>query len=629
MYLLLLLLLVMPAHCEEYLTPFDFGLATLDHNRIDFVNTPPNILVANFNADDYPDIARFSENTLEIFLCTSRGYPVEPQITQYYEEPISNLSLDGPLWSPYRDLAVTLTHGDQKIIPHNGMGFDFENSFPATPPDKLFYSTDDAELHKVWESEGHPWGVDVCAVDDIDNDGITELITWYKPSHYALDGYVLIYKCTGDNQFTLEMEEQFWLEAGGTPFITSMMIDDLDQNGDKELIFTADKLYVWEFEGPGIYYTFGTTMYFQRAVSDVFIGDLDQDNVKDLSFITSSYGSQPPCMYQVEEFWTKQYTPTALYAFHGISEFWQNWIDARIAVGDFNNDGVNEIVSGNYGWGYGYVPIDIQFFRYEETGPPYLSQQWLVTNEPLTCANPLILDIDEDGDNELFCGGLYPNGASAFLCEATSPTTARATWIDTVSIFAAFHRVTHGLIDEQKAIVASHIDAGYPDGSYMTEWWYSQGEILPVWESDLFDTLAYRTPIVFDTDNDNKQNVTIAAIIPGTDPNYIHVWEQVSSAAKWDGGGNAEIELSPISVYPNPFNAHTTISFDLPAAGVVELNIFDITGSRVGVGLAPTRINSPSTPALTFDGSNLPSGVYLYRVEAGNFQETGKLFLMK
>jgi outer membrane protein assembly factor BamB len=81
--------------------------------------------------------------------------------------------------------------------------------------------------------------------------------------------------------------------------------------------------------------------------------------------------------------------------------------------------------------------------------------------------------------------------------------------------------------------------------------------------------------------------------------------------------------------YPNPFNPVTTISFSLLESSLVTLEVFDTSGRRVGVGLAPTRQYSPGKHEIAFDGSNLPSGVYFYRLEAGNVNATGNMVLMK
>ncbi|MBU0519718.1 T9SS type A sorting domain-containing protein, partial [bacterium] len=80
-----------------------------------------------------------------------------------------------------------------------------------------------------------------------------------------------------------------------------------------------------------------------------------------------------------------------------------------------------------------------------------------------------------------------------------------------------------------------------------------------------------------------------------------------------------------VSVSPNPFNPTTTISFNLPVASNVKLEVFHISGSRVRVGLAPIRWYNSGCHSITFDGSNLPSGIYLYNLQIDAHSQTGKM----
>ena len=79
--------------------------------------------------------------------------------------------------------------------------------------------------------------------------------------------------------------------------------------------------------------------------------------------------------------------------------------------------------------------------------------------------------------------------------------------------------------------------------------------------------------------------------------------------------------------YPNPFNPSTTISFAIPTASYVNLSIFDITGRHV-----TTLFNgwkNAGVQHLTFDGSNLSSGIYFYELTAGNYHAVRKAILLK
>ncbi len=79
--------------------------------------------------------------------------------------------------------------------------------------------------------------------------------------------------------------------------------------------------------------------------------------------------------------------------------------------------------------------------------------------------------------------------------------------------------------------------------------------------------------------------------------------------------------------YPNPFNPSTTIRFSLPRAAQVRLTVFNVLGQQV------TELLNERKPAgehtVTFDGRNLSSGVYYYRIEAEEFREVKKMVLVR
>ncbi len=78
--------------------------------------------------------------------------------------------------------------------------------------------------------------------------------------------------------------------------------------------------------------------------------------------------------------------------------------------------------------------------------------------------------------------------------------------------------------------------------------------------------------------------------------------------------------------YPNPFNPETNIVFDLQKGGQVALSVYDIVGHRVDVLL--NRKMSPGVHVVHFDGQNLPSGVYFYRMKVGKYMQVRKMDLL-
>ncbi|HOV24260.1 MAG TPA: T9SS type A sorting domain-containing protein, partial [Candidatus Marinimicrobia bacterium] len=79
--------------------------------------------------------------------------------------------------------------------------------------------------------------------------------------------------------------------------------------------------------------------------------------------------------------------------------------------------------------------------------------------------------------------------------------------------------------------------------------------------------------------------------------------------------------------YPNPFNPTTNIRFDLPKDSDVSLVVYDLMGREVA-----KLVNGPMNAGyytINFNAANLPSGVYIYRLKAGDFVNTKKLMLLK
>ena len=79
--------------------------------------------------------------------------------------------------------------------------------------------------------------------------------------------------------------------------------------------------------------------------------------------------------------------------------------------------------------------------------------------------------------------------------------------------------------------------------------------------------------------------------------------------------------------YPNPFNPRTVISVQLPVSGEVLLKVYDVMGREVQT-LVNERLNA-GTYSVTFDGSNLSSGVYFYKLQSGDFTSVKRMVLIK
>jgi uncharacterized delta-60 repeat protein len=79
--------------------------------------------------------------------------------------------------------------------------------------------------------------------------------------------------------------------------------------------------------------------------------------------------------------------------------------------------------------------------------------------------------------------------------------------------------------------------------------------------------------------------------------------------------------------YPNPFNPNTIINFQIPAENNVKLTVFDITGREI-VTLINENLKAGTYKA-DFDGGKYSTGVYFYKLTAGNFNETKKMLMIR
>jgi hypothetical protein len=79
--------------------------------------------------------------------------------------------------------------------------------------------------------------------------------------------------------------------------------------------------------------------------------------------------------------------------------------------------------------------------------------------------------------------------------------------------------------------------------------------------------------------------------------------------------------------YPNPFNPATTINYSLPKAGNVKLTVYNAIGSKVAIVVNEYKL--AGNYSVQFNGNNLASGIYLYRLESGNYNSARKFILLK
>jgi glucuronoarabinoxylan endo-1,4-beta-xylanase len=111
-----------------------------------------------------------------------------------------------------------------------------------------------------------------------------------------------------------------------------------------------------------------------------------------------------------------------------------------------------------------------------------------------------------------------------------------------------------------------------------------------------------------------------------------YYFDNVSLAQVLAKSGEEQITEKPTTFlleqnFPNPFNPSTTIRFQMPNDGHVSLKVFDLLGREVA-----TLVNETRTAGVydeVFNASSLASGIYVYRLQAGDYTASKKLILLR
>ena len=114
---------------------------------------------------------------------------------------------------------------------------------------------------------------------------------------------------------------------------------------------------------------------------------------------------------------------------------------------------------------------------------------------------------------------------------------------------------------------------------------------------------------------------------------YFYRLKQIDFGGRYEYSQTVEINWSPFTSYelnqnfPNPLNPSTTIGFVIMEKGNVRLSVLNILGEEIKVLLNEEK--EAGYHSIDFNGIDLPSSVYFYRIQAGNFIDTKKMILLK
>ncbi|MFZ1320593.1 MAG: T9SS type A sorting domain-containing protein [Ignavibacteria bacterium] len=126
---------------------------------------------------------------------------------------------------------------------------------------------------------------------------------------------------------------------------------------------------------------------------------------------------------------------------------------------------------------------------------------------------------------------------------------------------------------------------------------------------------------------DSASGSLIRTVVTGTNFQYVNEYFPDGLVSVNNISTEIPEKYSLSQNYPNPFNPKTVINYELQISGNAKLTVYDVLGNEVAE-LVNEKQNA-GTYSVDFDGSNFSSGVYFYRLNAGEFSETKRMMLLK
>jgi hypothetical protein len=133
---------------------------------------------------------------------------------------------------------------------------------------------------------------------------------------------------------------------------------------------------------------------------------------------------------------------------------------------------------------------------------------------------------------------------------------------------------------------------------------------------------------IFTTTNNGTGVITIVARNTREANDYRALtFHATSIPVSVDGNENAPRIMKLTQNYPNPFNPSTSFRLSVAQALWTSLRVYDLLGKEVAILV--NDVVQPGTYTVPFNGSSIPSGIYVYRLESGGYTASGRMILVK
>jgi hypothetical protein len=596
---------------------------------------PSNVALGLFNPDPLLDVACYADGKVQVYQNLGNGtFGTEPvwerRVTGNVEKlewkTTGNLKASIADPSNWGELAIHYADGRSELISHEQMFVGKDNlpiggfaSLPQMDPPLSFL--------KMWQSEPNPGlAVDV-AVCDIDDDGKTEVVYFFNPAIGDSTRRLVVYECVGNDSFVVDWDTVMYTTYGG-PF----RITDIDNNGHKEIVTAyfphgvsvLPTMTILECLGPRRYRYYYTNIGFQRPLFTARETDVNHNGIRELTVLTSDPSAVfDQTLVYVGEFAGKSILPNG----QGFMSFNQQIARYQVytfdmAVGQIDGQGWDEITPAGGSFGY-LEPVPVDYLWYSGIPGPNLWQtRGIYTGLQSGTGAVMFVNLDVDTTMEFVSGAPGPIGqGSIFALKYQHDTTWSVMWADS-SLRNSPLWVNSGWLNGRFVVAGANTWA--PADSLYSELhaYMPQGYGVGVWHRD---SLSIQDFHLLDVDNDGRTNLIFAQIA-----SYNHRladYESDTVVVAVDPLSDLPWEFELLQNYPNPFNPSTTIEFELPAAAIVHLHVYDVLGRQVAT--VAEGVRAAGTHRVTWDAAGLSGGVYFSRMQVGDFTSIKKMVLMK
>jgi len=491
----------------------------------------------------------------------------------------------------------------------------------------------------------------VKAGTDLDQDGKKEFIVpvwWYEDGVNRRS--IFVYENNGDNTYDMVWSYEF---PGVADQFVTVDVSDLDGDGNQEILAVnvpvlgdnGPNLYVFEYQGNDNDYGTEPTVTWDLGSADRDVvrvakaADLDGDGKEEV--VMTAFRSQPAIVIaSVSDFslpvWTTEYVN---------NEIGGSAPDiAAIGIGDMDGDGTPEVVLTEGATDQLLVIEASAADTYNINAVPMP-----VAGKTVSVHGIDLYDANGDGRDEAYIANLQgavwvlrPTGDSGAATTADIHMLAdtEEQWLEASVGHLGSRGMDFAIAASNATKAVSYKYFGGPAGDVTDPANYDS--VVVVDKSDFDHVIPggfrlYGLDIADDMDNDGFPElvVTRGSTRGGADAAAVFIIDIVPPVAtsvldEFFSGVPNDFEV--LQNYPNPFNPETAIAFAVPKAAQVKLAIYNVLGEQIRTLVSDFR--QAGAYRVVWDGRNdagvqVPSGVYLYRFEAGGVAKTKRMVLMR